>query len=514
MKQYFSWATIITLVVVIAIGFRLPFLNASFWLDEAAQALESSRPLEQQLDIIPDFQPPLLHLILHFATYTAKSEWWLRTWGALIPGVLSIVCAVLAARLSGASKLTGFLAGLWLSLSSFHIFYSQELRPYSLPMLWASLSWLVLLKITSKPSSPWWWLGFSVATTLGLYSSYIYPFLVLSQLAWLAITHREKLLPLILSLAGAGLLFLPWLPTLRLQLAAGQTVQIELPGWSQAVSSPLMKALPLTAAKLLFGVVDLEFSLGWIVMGLSLLLLLGACTVIVGTQVSKLDATTRRRILAFSLWLGVPIITSWLFSWYIPVLQPKRVLFVQPALFLLLAELCSLSFFYLRNNVKLLNHHAKTIAIVTMIVISAAQLYGTVSYWTDPKLQRENWKEAIEIITESQNSAAIMSFYEPFAPWIWYADYDFPVFTTTVLSTDSLELETLRQTLKPATEYQTLYVFDYLSDLTDSSKKTHHVVRDFGYQESHALDYPGIGFIRVFVKGSVVAEVNQLAKPK
>ena len=69
----------IWLILLLALILRLPFLNGSFWMDEAAQALESARPLSQQLDIIPDFQPPLIHLILHFAMYLGREEWWLRT---------------------------------------------------------------------------------------------------------------------------------------------------------------------------------------------------------------------------------------------------------------------------------------------------------------------------------------------------------------------------------------------------------------------------------------------------
>ena len=52
------------LILLLAVMLRIPHLSGSFWLDEAAQALEIVRPLSQQLQIIDDFQPPLLHLIL------------------------------------------------------------------------------------------------------------------------------------------------------------------------------------------------------------------------------------------------------------------------------------------------------------------------------------------------------------------------------------------------------------------------------------------------------------------
>ena len=64
----------INLILVFALLLRIPLLNGSFWMDEAAQALEVIRPLSKQFDIIADFQPPLLHLILHFAQYFSHTE--------------------------------------------------------------------------------------------------------------------------------------------------------------------------------------------------------------------------------------------------------------------------------------------------------------------------------------------------------------------------------------------------------------------------------------------------------
>src|SRR5687768_414653 len=84
-----SWLGIAA-IIVFALLLRLPLLDGSFWLDEAAQALESVRPFSQQLNIRDDFQPPLLHVLIHFASYFGHSEWWLRTVGALIPGLVTV----------------------------------------------------------------------------------------------------------------------------------------------------------------------------------------------------------------------------------------------------------------------------------------------------------------------------------------------------------------------------------------------------------------------------------------
>ena len=110
------------LVLFLGLLLRLPHLHASFWLDEAAQALESYRPLAQQLQITDDFQPPLLHLLTHASISICQKEWWLRTTGALIPGMLTIIGTyALGKKIAG--KKVALASSLLLATSSFHLFF-------------------------------------------------------------------------------------------------------------------------------------------------------------------------------------------------------------------------------------------------------------------------------------------------------------------------------------------------------------------------------------------------------
>ncbi len=136
---------VISCILFIALLLRLPLFSGSFWLDEAAQALESARPLTQQLDIRDDFQPPLLHLITYVSIRLSTAEWWLRLWGALIPGLISIYYTYkIGTRVR--NQFTGILAAGLLTTSSLHIFFSQELRPYALPTALATASTYFLLR--------------------------------------------------------------------------------------------------------------------------------------------------------------------------------------------------------------------------------------------------------------------------------------------------------------------------------------------------------------------------------
>ncbi len=264
MKKY---QQLLLLILVIALTMRLPLLRGSFWLDEAAQALESARPFSQQLDITPDFQPPLLHLILFAAIRISQAEWWLRLIGAVIPGLIAIASTIKLAKMSFGKK-AAIIAGVFTATSSFHIFFSQELRPYSLAAMWAALSITTLYSYlqNKKPANSlkqllleWWPL--ILINILGLYSSYLYPFILIASFLVLLLLKRSLLKDYLLSAVASSVAFLPWLPSFYRQLTTGQQLRQSLPGWDQVVSHPQVQALPLTLGKFFFGVIRLDVNL-------------------------------------------------------------------------------------------------------------------------------------------------------------------------------------------------------------------------------------------------------------
>jgi len=228
-------------------------------MDEAAQALESSRPFSQQLMIAEDFQPPLFHLIVHALTYLSSQEWWLRT-ASLTASVITSVFVYLIARKLKLNTFAQLIAPLFMITSSFDIFYAQELRPYALSSMFAVMSWYFLIQSTQHKNraQSLYFVGFTLATVGGMYSTYLYPFLAVSQLAYIFFFHRTTLIKTMLSFCMTALLYLPWLPSLYTQLQVGQLLREKTINWGAVVGTPILKALPLVPAKFMFGVKDIQ----------------------------------------------------------------------------------------------------------------------------------------------------------------------------------------------------------------------------------------------------------------
>jgi len=488
MKNSKLW---LILLLFTALLLRVPLLNGSFWLDEAAQALESARPLSQQFEIIPDFQPPLLHLLIHLALYVSSAEWWLRTVGALIPGLITVWATYrIGQKLANAQ--VGLMAGLLLATSSFHIFFSQELRQYALPAMWGALSWLVLLhskELTTTKASGLNWSLFTLLTSLGLYTSFLYPFLCLAQLLWAHMDKKTSLKGCLIAMLVAGISFLPWMPTFFLQLEAGGEVRRELPGWSEVVSIPQLKSLPLVAGKFIFGVMNLEFNATYSLLGV--LILVATAVTVRGLDLkNKLPLNT---IKLLSIWLILPLLTAWVVSFWIPILQPKRVLFLLPAFYLGVGALVSMS--------KKVWFKYSSFGVLLFI-----NLVSTVSYYTQPGLQRENWRAAYqEIVTKypPQQTIAVFAFPEPFAPWRWYDSVGYPTLSTKTLHIS--QVENLTQTLTPINKYQFVVVFEYLTDLTDPDNLLLKEIEAYKYTTVEVLEYPNLGFVRIYRKNITTA---------
>lgn len=506
---------VLILVLLLALFARLPHLNSSFWLDEAAQALESSRPLSEQLAIAYDFQPPLLHLLLHAAIYISDHEWWLRTVGALIPGLITVWATYQLGK-KFVNQTAAWLAALLLATNSFHIFYSQELRPYSLPAALGTVSWLLILEWTDgsfhkkrkQARNPleefkknWRFpTAIAVVTLLGLYSSYLYPFLLFSQLTYLVLLQRKKLSQFLIASPIWIFGFSIWLPMFFQQLAVGSELRSSLPGWDQVVSISQGKSLLLVFGKFVFGVLDIELTPLFIGLSVGILLTTGfllshfkkkigiAALLSIFHKKKKqvvFQDTHAKMLLVLFVWLVIPLFSAWLVSFWVPVLRPKRVLYLLPA-------------FYLAITTLVVSSPAKKLKVALIGVLLSINVYGTFQYYLQPRFQRENWRQLHQLVVDlyPTNSVAVFSFDDPFAPWTWYDDGSYPTHSTGYFTVSDLSEEDLQS----LSQYEYLLVFEYLRDLTDPSNTLIKHTEAMGYTQVNYFDQENIGFVKIYGK--------------
>lgn len=219
---------VVGLVVLVAL---LAFLwgrgrHVWFWLDEGISVGISSHPLGEIPGLLrQDGAPPLYYFLLHG---------WMRLFGSSEPAthILSLLPALAAVPVAfwGGRSLfgrrAGWMAAVLVAVNPFVAHYANETRMYTLVALLslvATTCFLHAFAFRRRRYVP----GFAVAFALLLYSHNWALFYGLGAgAAFLGcvvlnrdpVDRRRTFVDGVLAFAGAGLLYLPWLPTLIYQI--------------------------------------------------------------------------------------------------------------------------------------------------------------------------------------------------------------------------------------------------------------------------------------------------------
>jgi uncharacterized membrane protein len=463
----------LVLVLVLGLLLRLVNLGQSFWLDEASQAQMSSWPISRiWSDRSGDFHPPLFYILAHIWLQFGQSEVWLRTLPLLF-GLLNIgVVYLLGRKILPKQKTSLFkktvgseeLAAFFLAINPFHIYYSQEFRSYSLLSLLGTMSMYFLF------TRNFLWLSLTNATLI--YTHYSSFFIILAQVTYLLFYKRGDLKPFFRNSIISLLLFLPWIPQLLSQLSVGVDIDSFFPGWRSLLSVSGFKILPLTFFKLVAG--RINFLSGYIYFAYIIFVL--------GSVFASFRFAKQNRNFLFN-WTLVPVLSMIVFSLVFPQNQPFRVIYILPGLIFLFVDACI-------RFPKL---------FVTLFIYIF--LVGDLSYFTRPRLQREQWRQTIDFLqaNRSENSMVVVKFSDRFSPFYWYKK-DLPVLAA--VPRFPARPEEVSASMRPliTRNTQTVYVLDYLGELTDPDREVDQILLDTGYVKMRIYNFEGVGLVHQFEK--------------
>lgn len=179
----------LALVSGLLVGFALRLFQLggeSLWYDETVSVVLARKSIPDLLaHTAGDIHPPGYYLLLHWwqawvsPTLTHGLEF-LFAWPSLVCGVLMI--ALLFALGRRLLEPTTAVIGIWLAaLNPFHIWYSQEVRMYTLGALLGLLALWAVIKWRATAQAGWRWLAlYAVAGASGLYTLYYFLFVLVA----------------------------------------------------------------------------------------------------------------------------------------------------------------------------------------------------------------------------------------------------------------------------------------------------------------------------------------------
>ncbi|MBN1220393.1 MAG: glycosyltransferase family 39 protein [Anaerolineae bacterium] len=398
----------LVLPIILLTGFVLRLYKLgeqSLWYDETVSAfLASQAPLDLIAHTARDIHPPGYYLILHFWTILAGNTEFALAYLSLIFGVLLIALTFHAARYF-ADKLTAIWTALLVACSPYNIWYSQEVRMYTLGAvlgLAATYYGLRALENNKKNTESrfleWlFWLGYVVLAAFGLYTLYYFAFLlVVINVFFLMYTlwpgaKRFALVRLLFANSLVLLAYLPWLPTAWRQMSNPPVPpwrsqmdlwSIMLESWSALTLGQSVK--PTTIWFILF------LALALFILGLGHLYRLP----------SPAKSPTRSPALFLFFYTFGPLTIIYLLSFITPLYHVRYVFTYSPAFYIILGA--GLAWLTTRSRLWL------TLLAVTLLLIAFA--YSVYQYHFNPRYQADDYRSAVDFIqSQWQPGDALMT---------------------------------------------------------------------------------------------------------
>lgn len=385
-----GWLIPVTLLGAVLRLFRLG--TQSLWLDESLSVVFASLPLRTSIEAIltDGVHPPLYYLVLRPFLYMGQSESTARLPSALF-GILTIPLVYEVGRLCFDQEV-GLVSAIFLSLSPFHIWFSQDARMYAMAAFLSSASVYFFLRLHGEEGGLWrntphaprpaaqacnwrWWMAFVVCTALGYYTHYFTFFITLAEFIYLLITFRNhfKLFrKWTLAQAVAFLPLIPWLVAIFTREMSSFGI-----GW---VSRPEWPDLFKTLWNLSVGYTGtLTFTVITSLLPFFLALLCGVWS-------RDSSSTVLYPRLFLHLWFWLPMIVTFLLSLRRPIYIDRLFIMTLPAYLILLAwGTLGLRALWAR--------WALGASLVTVMAIGLSRVYFDTRFYT-----KEDWRGAARCV--------------------------------------------------------------------------------------------------------------------
>jgi uncharacterized membrane protein len=395
------------LILGIAVVLRCAFLSKeSLWLDEAESwyfASDLGRALAGE-----STNPPLYYTMLHFwIGWFGTSEAALRSL-SVVPGILSVGLIYALAR-KMFSRGIGLGAALYQSISSFQIYYSQEVRTFAWLVFFILAGALALwnaLEARLGKRRFLYFSGYALLSALALYSHFITVFFLAGFGLYVLFRRRKQLIPFIASSAVAVLLFLPWLMTM-LRAAAGG---------GQQYRRYLFLKLPQAYFSFLFG--DTLIPLDGEAVTHVRTTLLHFAPLLLGAMLSV-------AVLLPFLWRAwkrwgdrlefvvvasvAPVLLAFLVSFKVVVFDERYLIAASPFLYVVVAVAIAELLRWRKGEMPVWQSWGALAAVGLYSVLLLLSLYN---YYFNPRFGREQWREAVAYI-ESQDAGKTFIVFDP-----------------------------------------------------------------------------------------------------
>jgi len=408
---------LVALFLVIFLGFSLRFYNLakeSLWIDEGGGViLVAKKPIGHILNPEVDLSISTYHVILHYWMQLFGEKEFAVRFPALIFGVLSIFMIYKVGKIIFNQEI-GLLSALILSISPFHVHYSQEAKPYSLLMLLSLASIYYFIKFIKSSDEKNFNLKFDsqfhrilnslknkkdigiyiVLMLVGIYTHYFFFFLLIFQNIYFFIyyiKYKKIVKSWLISQCIIVFIFLLYNPFFLKHIKWGMKDGL-------TYLNPYFSLFSIIKTFYVF-ILDFSFInpdycvpcfyvnpfIIFLICAVFLLLIfLGIRRLFVYKQNFKEVIFKNKKLVFLILYLTIPVITLYIISFIIPLFQVRYVIYSSAPLYILVSR-----------GISGFKKSIKIAFVVLLLFLFSFVLHG---YYTD--VTKEQWREATNFINE------------------------------------------------------------------------------------------------------------------
>lgn len=208
-ENYYQAIYLMPGIIIFAAALRFYDLGEySYWYDEIIITYQSADLLSLLKGIPLDFSPYLYYLGLHFwMKYLGFGEWLPRLYSALL-GITGVYGIYLLVRRYYSFE-AGIFSSILLAMAPFHLYYSQEIKPYILlcAIVPFTLKWV--LDACGRKSGTGIWVYVIAGLTLGFYAQLYGLWLAMGCLIYVFVFERELFPRALRATLWSVVLFIP-----------------------------------------------------------------------------------------------------------------------------------------------------------------------------------------------------------------------------------------------------------------------------------------------------------------
>ncbi len=402
---------ILLLLLIIAVGSFLRIYDPgaeSVWFDEAASIHSAQQGIVQMLKDCATWQrhPPLHFFMLYlWIPVFGNSEIAVRSLSAIF-GIISIFL-VYRVGCQLFSKRVGLISSFILAISHFNIYYSQEVRAYSLLLMLTLLSFslfITILKADDAKRS--YFIYYFLANVLLVYTHYFGLFVIMSQIFYFILfwnKYRGIRKNFLYAQLATGIAFLPW-AVIFIGYSIPRSWSWDQPTWSTIIATlssysgykggkafllPIFLFLCLLG---LFSIKSLNGKWSWkkplqVVKQL-------------GSRIS-LEGETLLLLIWFFFPIGIPFLISQIPNEVTGIYSIRYTISASPAFYLLVAN--GFDVFTKRKALY-------PLLVVILITITGFSYVGLQDYYTH--VEKAQWREAVSLVElhSRENDVIILNY--------------------------------------------------------------------------------------------------------